>query len=250
MNIFNFIIGIIVVFISIVWIPIFLIFYPLSLLGKSLSFLDRSEQVGPCHTKYDMFIDLLNIISVMPYQVSWGLYFEKLDSDSRKKDLYKNMIVCFDDPSTHGDIDKEKIIKFISENKAFEKIFHFNEDISKEHYLNFFAHDREEIARYEKRVVWLYYSSYSYGSFIGMTKNKKAIFCINRDYSKFIVCKTFYEMPFVMFLDSQECTIGQIPWKARQSELDMDLYYKLKYYKDWLIENNITVKEKYMNMFN
>lgn len=56
--------------------------------------------------------------------------------------------------------------------------------------------------------------------------------------------------PFGPFLHSQDCTIGQIPWKVRRSELDMDLYYKLKYYKDWLIEKNIPIKEIYINMLN
>lgn len=53
-----------------------------------------------------------------------------------------------------------------------------------------------------------------------------------------------------MFLNQNDSTIGQIPWRARRGEVDMNTYEKLKLYSIWLEENNIKVKKQYIDMLN
>jgi hypothetical protein len=237
------------VFFCIVWIPVFVIFYSLYLFGKSLLAFDQSERVGMCQTKYTMFLFFLESIATLPYLFFWSLL--SVDDDmnqreKRKKDL-KDFPVTFDDITTHGNVNKAYLMSEILDNKQLKKAFHFQEEITKDDYLNFFDYDKEEITRYENKVVWLYSSNY-YNALIGITKKKGAIFCINWDYDKFILCRNFYEIPFEIFLNKQDLSIGQIPWRAKRQELDMEGYYTLQYYKEWLEKNNIKVKQKYLNM--
>lgn len=242
---------IVALFFSIVWAPVFIIFYSLYLIGKSLSFMDQSEQISHCgQTKYSVFLFFLHSIAVVPYNLAWGFvgatsYFRQQE---KKKKI--NLEVSFEDKNTHGLIDRDQFINFVSHDETFQTLFNFREKIDKDSYLNFFDYDKEEIDRYEKKVVWLYWSDYNHDSIIGITKNKKAIFCIDSNYDKTIISKNFYELPFLMFLNQNDSTIGQIPWRARRGEIDMNTYEKLKFYKNWLEENNIKVKKQYLDMLN
>jgi len=240
---------IVVIFFSIVWIPVFIVFYILYSIGSALSFMDESDQVGLCQTKYSMFLFFLHSMATVPYYLAWGMLWANKEIESREKRKV-DFTVNFEDKSTHGSIDKDKVLAFITQNNTFKKVFGYKNEIDKEFYMDFFDYNKEEVERYEKRVVWLYWSDYNGGAMIGMTKNKNAIFCIDRDYNKIIISRKFYEMPFLMFLNQSHCTIGQIPWKAERNELDMEFYQKLKSYNEWIKENNINVKQNYINMLN
>lgn len=241
---------IVALFFSVVWIPVFIIFYPLYLIGKSLSFMDQSEQVSHCgQTKYSVFLFFLYSIAVLPYNFAWA--FVGATNHFKKQEKKKISIqVNFEDKDHHGNIDREKFINLVSHDEVFQTLFNFREKIDKDSYLNFFDYNQEEIYRYEKKVVWLYWSDYNHDSIIGITKNKGAIFCIDSNYDKTIISKNFYELPFLMFLHESDSTIGQVPWRARHGRIDMNTYEKLKLYCIWLEENNIKVKKKYIDMLN
>lgn len=240
---------IVVVFFSIVWIPVFVVFYILYSIGSALSFMDESDQVSLCQTKYSMFLFFLHSMATVPYHLAWGMLWANKEIENREKRKV-DFTVNFEDKNTHGSVNKDEILGFIKQNNTFKKLFYYERDIDKDFYMNFFDYNKEEIERYEKRVVWLYWSNYNDGALIGMTKDKKAIFCIDRDYNKILLSRKFYEMPFLMFLNQSHSTIGQIPWKARRNQLDMDLYQKLKFYQSWLRESNITIKQRYLDMLN
>lgn len=218
------------------------------MIGKSLSFMDNSEQVSDCgQTKNSMFLFFVHNVAVLPYLIVWS-FFNATISLSNRKYKKEDVKVNFEDTATHGNVNREELITLISSDEKFKSLFGFEEKISKEFYLNFFDYNKEEIERYEKRVVWIYSSSYDHETLIGVTKSKGAIFGINSDYEKKIISKNFYELPFIIFLNKSGSTIGQIPWKISRKEINLTDYENLKFYTDWLKNNKIKVKQKYIDM--
>ena len=243
---YSFILTGVFLFFCIVWSPIFIIFYSIYYIGKCMSGFDQSESVG-CQTQYSMLLFYIESIATVPVLFMYAMLCVhselKEHEDTKRKSV--NMILTFDDSETFNGIDLNAL-KNIYSSDAFKYAFNFGEDVNRENYLNFFDYNEEEIRRYEKRVVWLYFTKDD--SLIGITKKTGAIFVITRDYDKYILCKNFYDIPFELFLISDDVSIGQIPWKHSRGEIDMTYYEKLRYYKEWIKEHNLIVHQKNLRM--
>lgn len=244
---YNFILTGVFLFFCVVWLPIFVIFYGIYFIGKSLSAFDQSDEVSLCQTKYSMLLFYIESIATIPVMFMYAMLC--VNSEMREHDqIKKNSVdlnLTFDDDKTFNGIDKNAL-KNIYSSKEFNYIFSFYEEVNRDNYLNFFNYNEEEIKRYEKRVVWLYFTKNH--SLIGITKKTGAIFVINKDYEKYILSKNFYDIPFELFLNEEGVSIGQVPWKYSRGELNMTYYDKLRGYKDWINEHNLIVNNKNLNM--
>ena len=211
-----------------------------------MSGFDQSESVG-CQTQYSMLLFYIESIATVPVMFMYAMLLvqseQKEYDDTKRKS--SNLLLTFDDQKTFNGIDRTAL-KNIYSSDAFKYAFSFSEDVSRENYLNFFNYNEEEIRRYEKRVVWLYFTKDH--SLIGITKKTGAIFVITRDYYKYILCKNFYDIPFELFLISEDMSIGQIPWKHSMGQVNMTYYEKLRYYKEWVEEHKLIVHPKNLKM--
>lgn len=136
----------------------------------------------------------------------------------------------------------KEIMKLIKTDERFKNVFHFYSD-SKSDFNDMLP--TKELIKQFSFVNWIYMSELSHATLIGTLKNEE-VFTMDDEGSTFILCKSFFEIPFRLiktYLRGQN-----FKFKLHNEPEHTEYLNNLKFYAKWCEDNNIKIDPKYLEI--
>lgn len=136
----------------------------------------------------------------------------------------------------------KKTMILIKKDERLRKVFHFETDSKKN--FNYMLSDselREELSF----VNWIYMSTISQATLIGLIE-KEQVFTMDTDGETFILCDSFFEIPFELVKDYVRCENYKI---SLHNKPEHKKYLEnLEFYANWCKENDINIDKRYLDI--
>lgn len=136
----------------------------------------------------------------------------------------------------------KELMKLIKKDEIFKNVFHFYSD-SKSDFNDILP--TQELRKQFSFVNWIYMSKLSHAMLIGTLENEE-VFTMDDEGSTFILCKSFFEIPFRLvktYLRGQN-----YKFKLHNEPEYTEYLNNLKFYANWCKDNNIKIDSKYFDI--
>lgn len=139
--------------------------------------------------------------------------------------------------------DIKETMKLIKTDERFNSVFHFYGD-GKSHVYEML--ETSELRKKFSFVKWVYLTTLSQASLIGIIKENNKIFTMNTDGNTFILCDSFFEIPFrIIGIYLME---KNFKYYLHNDIENKDYLENLKFYAKWCEDNNIKINPKYLDV--